>query len=184
MDTETEKASAILLAGGVGILPTDTLYGVLGSALSADAVDRIYALKRRDRRKPFIVLIAEMNDVERFGVVLSDAVRQELAKYWPGPTSIILPTVDDSFTYLDRGTDAIAFRVPNDDDLRALLRETGPLVAPSANVEGASPATTIEEARKYFGTEVDFYVDGGALDGKPSKLIALDEDGGVQVVRE
>lgn len=191
-----EEVIAALAAGGVGILPTDTIYGVVGSALSPEAVDRIYALKRRDRRKPLIVLIADIEDVERFGVVLSDRLRATLESYWPHsagalrderrgkPTSVILPLADDSFTHLDRGTDTLAFRLPDDEELRTLLREVGPLVAPSANVEGGAPARTIEEARRYFGGDVDFYVDGGVREGEPSAVIALDDDGGVEVVRE
>lgn len=188
--------------GGVGILPTDTLYGLVGSALLPEAVERIYELKQRDPNKALIVLIADVEDVEQFGVVLSEeltgAARGEssgglLGHYWPadvasdgagkpGSYSIILPTIDEEFSYLHREGGTIAFRLPDKEDLRELIREVGPLVAPSANVEGKPPARTVEEAQKYFGSDVDFYVDGGELAGRPSTIIEFDGEG-IRIIR-
>ena len=168
------EAAESVQDGGIGVLPTDTLYGVVGSALDPDAVDRIYELKRRDHRKPLIVLISDIEMVEQFGVELSDTLRARLVMYWPGPVSIVLPIIDDQFEYLSRGTDTIAFRLPKDDSLCDLIRMVGPLVAPSANMEGMPPATNVEEAKRYFGTDVDFYVDGGPCEGPASRLIRLD----------
>lgn len=172
-----------LTMGGVGVLATDTLYGLVGSAFSTDAVERIYALKQRDNQKPLIVLISSIEDLERFGIVVSDELERELRTYWPGPYSIILPTVDEEFEYLSRGTDAIAFRLPDSEELIEILETSGPLVAPSANVEGRAPATTISEARRYFGDSIDFYLDGGELTGKPSTIIRLDSDE-PEIIRE
>lgn len=178
---QNEELIAALRLGGVGVLPTDTLYGLVASALLPDAVQRVYELKRRNETKPLIVLIADIEELEQFGVEISDHLIQQLTPYWPGTAhlkseaggacSVILPVIDDQFEYLSRGTDAIAFRIPDNEELRDFLRETGPLVAPSANVEGRAPAETISEARRYFGTDVDFYVDGGELRGKPSTLL-------------
>lgn len=176
METDMETAAEILLQGGIGVLATDTLYGIVGSALSSETVDRIYETKQRNHTKPLIVLITQMEDVEQFGVVLSDKLITQLEQYWPGPYSILLPTIDDQFEYIHRGTDQIAFRMPDKDDLRALLQVTGPLVAPSANMEGMPPAQTISEARNYFGTDVDFYIDEGERKNKPSTILSFDGD--------
>lgn len=180
-----EHAHAInaLKNGGVGVLPTDTLYGLVGSALMPDTVERIYQLKERNTHKPLIVLIADIDDLEQFGIALSLPLRAELENYWPGPYSIILPTIDDQFEYLSRNTDTIAFRLPDNDELHELIRKVGPLVAPSANIEGLPPATNIVAAKKYFGSDVDFYVDGGELAGKPSTLLEID-GGDIKIVRE
>lgn len=166
----------ILTMGGVGVLPTDTLYGLVGSAFSSDAVERIYNMKQRDSRKPLIVLISSIEDIERFGVIMSVELESTLKSYWPGPYSIILPTIDEEFEYLSRGTDSIAFRLPDEQELLDILSVTGPLVAPSANIEGKPPAKTVEEARRYFGDNADFYYDGGELDGHPSTIMRFDGD--------
>jgi len=179
-----DEVIEILLGGGVGVLPTDTLYGLVASALDVDAVSRVYELKERDPEKPQIVLIADIDDVEQFGVEVSDALREQLSAYWPGPNSVLLPALDDTFEYLHRGTREIAFRLPNDDTLREFLRATGPLVAPSANTEGDAPSRSVSAARRYFGSDAEFYVDAGDLDGVPSTILRINPDGSIYVLRE
>ena len=107
-----------------------------------------------------------------------------LLKYWPGPVSIILDCLDEKFSYLHRGTKTLAIRLPAQDSLKALLTEVGPLIAPSANPEGLLPAEDIKEAKKYFGDSVDYYMDRGRITGKPSKLIKLQKDGTVDILRD
>jgi L-threonylcarbamoyladenylate synthase len=169
--------------GAIGILPTDTLYGLVGSALIPETVEKIYEIKKRNPEKPLIVLISEIDDLERFGVVVSDQLRNQLEEYWPGAVSIVLPTIDETFDYLSRGQGTIAFRLPDNDELLDFLAATGPLVAPSANPEGLPPAETITEAKEYFGDSVSFYQDGGEKKGSPSRIISIDEDGQVFTLR-
>jgi L-threonylcarbamoyladenylate synthase len=172
-----------ILSGGVAIMPTDTLYGVVASAFSPESIERVYEVKQRNLLKPLIVLISSLEEVERFGVVLSDDLVRTLRNYWPGPNSIILPTIDESFEYLSRGSQGIAFRVPGDEVLCELLRETGPLVAPSANIEGKKTVESASEAQRVFGALVDLIVDGGVRTGEPSTLLSLDESGDLHVER-
>ena len=180
----THKIISILQRGGVGVLPTDTLYGIVGSALNKKTVQRIYKLRKRNPKKPCIVLISSMFDVKIFSVRLGEKDPNILNKLWPGKVSIILPSKDKAFSYLHRGTKTIAFRLPRSKQLRALLKKTGPLIAPSANWEGERPAQTIKEAKKYFGDQVDFYVSAGRrLRMKPSTLVSL-RDGKINVLRE
>lgn len=180
---DKDQVIEILAGGGIGVLATDTLYGLVGSAFSGDAVERIYDLKQRYPNKPLIVLISTIEDIERFGVVISESLEQTLKSYWPGPYSIILPTIDEDFEYLTRGQDSIAFRMPDKDELLEIMQVTGPLIAPSANIEGMPPAKTIDEAKRYFGDNVDFYLDEGEVDGKASTIIRLDGEE-PEIVRE
>ena len=173
----------ILKNGGIGVLPTDTLYGVVASARNKEAVERVYTLKGRAPAKPCIILISSLTDLSVFTVTLSPTLQSTLKKYWPGPTSIILPCAGEKFAYLHRGTHSLAFRLPKQEALIKLLQETGPLIAPSANPEGLTPAKTIEEARAYFGERVDFYEDGGTLTNPPSTLIRINENGEVEKLR-
>jgi L-threonylcarbamoyladenylate synthase len=168
------RVAEILRRGGVGVLPTDTIYGIVGSALSKKAVERIYRLRSRSAKKPMIVLIGSMSDLRAFGVNLPPTTYHLLDKLWPGKVTVVLPCrADRKFIYIHRGTKSIAFRLPASAPLRALLRKTGPLIAPSANIEGKPPALTVAAAKKYFGGKVDFYIDGGRLAGKHSTLIAI-----------
>ena len=163
----------MIKAGKVGIIPTDTLYGLVGSALNKETVERIHHLKKRSEAKPFIILISSLEDLKLFNIQVSKKIKGLLERVWPNPVSVILPCPEDKFTYLHRGTKSLALRIPKDQKLLEILQQTGPLVAPSANPEGKPPAQTIEEAKNYFGGSIDFYVNGGKLSNQPSTLIKV-----------
>ena len=193
--------ASILKRGGVAVMPTDTTYGIVGSALNEKTVNEIYRLRKRDLDKPFIVLIADKKDLKKFNVSPTSVQEKILDRVWPktissdeivrptdsnrfrpGPTSVILPCSGDRFAYLHRGKKTLAFRLPNDESLRGILRETGPLVAPSANPQGHPVAKTISEARAYFGHHANVYRGGGTVVALPSKLIDI-TDGTEKVLR-
>lgn len=157
--------------GQIGVIPTDTLYGLVASAMDKTAVERVYEVRERNTKKPSIILIGNEKDLLQFGI------KPDLIKltesYWPGPYSLVLPVKDKKWRYLHRRADSLAFRLPDNEELVGLLNQTGPVIAPSANPEGAPPAANIAEAEDYFGDSVDFYVNGGELRGNPSTVISL-----------
>lgn len=170
----------------ITILPTDTLYGICTSALDRRAVENIYEIKGRNEKKPFIILISKVKDMQAFGVSKVFLARHGalLDRVWPGKVTVIVPAPGKIFAYLHRGTNALAFRMPKKKALQSILKKTGPLVAPSANPEGMKPAETVKEARAYFGERVDAYIAGGRLGGKPSTIIEITNDGSVKLVRD
>lgn len=178
-----QNVISILSGGGVGVLPTDTLYGLVASALDEKAVERVYELRKRTPSKPMIILIYSPGDLKKFGINVDFKKAGILEKVWPGKVSVVFDCELQKFVYLHRGKNTLAFRMPKPRWLRELLSQTGPLVAPSANFEGEKPARTIDEAKKYFSDSVDFYVDFGPLDSKPSTIIKF-EGGGPRVLRE
>lgn len=177
------EAENILKGGGVGVMPTDTIYGLVGSALNKKTVERIYKVRERNPAKPFIVLIGSLKDLLLFGVKLDGQMKILVQKFWPGKVSVILPVKGKRFFYLHRGAESLAFRLPKRASLRNFLRRVRPLVAPSANPEGSPPAKNITEAKKYFGERIDFYLPGHIQSNKPSTLIEIKE-GKVKVLRE
>lgn len=139
----------------IGVIPTDTIYGVVASALSKNAVARTYKILNRNPKKPFIILISSIRDLALFKIKLDKESKTILQKLWPGKVSIILPVASKKISYLHRNTKTLAFRVPKKTSLIRLLKKTGPLISSSANPEGKKPAETIAEARKYFGDRID-----------------------------
>ena len=146
-------------------MPTDTIYGLVGRADLPNTVARIYKIKNRAPEKKCIILIGDWNETKKFGIDSSKFKISETTE----PTSFIL--------------EDIAFRQPQQKELRDFLLQTGPLIAPSANPEGLPPAQNISEAKNYFGDMVDFYEDGGTLTGKASKIIQLHKDGSKSILR-
>lgn len=153
----------------IGIIPTDTIYGLVGPALSKKEVERIYKVKKRGTKKPFIILISSIKDLELFKIKIDKDAENILKKLWPGKVSVILPCPYKKFEYLHRGTKNLAFRLPRKKQLIKFIRKYGPLVAPSANPEGLPPANSIREAKEYFGDRIDFYI-SGSINDKPSTI--------------
>jgi len=185
MSTNWQKAKEILKNDGVVVIPTDTLYGVVGRALSKEAVEKIYKIKRRKDNKPFIVLISSYKDLEIFGVKIKKDQAKFLEKIWPGEVSVVLPCKLKKWEYLHRGTYSIAFRMVKEKNknLFELINKVGPLVAPSANLEGGRPAENIKEAKSYFGKNIPLYVNGPEKTLNPSTLIKF-ENGGFVILRQ
>ncbi|MBI2196252.1 threonylcarbamoyl-AMP synthase [Candidatus Daviesbacteria bacterium] len=180
---DTDQIIKPLKVGEIGVIPTDTIYGIVGSALNPKAVERIYTLRKRGKDKPFIILISSIDDLKNFEVKLTREQKDFLEKNWPNPLSVVLSVRSDRFQFLHRGKNSLAFRMPKDEKLLELLKQTGPLVAPSANLAGLKPVETTKEAKKYFGSKVAFYLDGGKLKSKPSTIIQLYEDGTQIILR-
>lgn len=174
----------LLEKGEVGVIPTDTIYGIVGSALNPNTIEEIYRLRKRSFNKPFIILISKVDDLKKFDVKFTKAQEDFLKKIWPNPVSVVLLCLAEKFTYLHRETNSLAFRIPQNNMLMRILKEVGPLVAPSANYEGDPPAQTIEMARKYFGDQVAFYVNGGKIKSQPSTIIKLRDDGSWKILRQ
>jgi len=182
MKDKSKKIIKVLKNGGIVVAPTDTIYGILGSALNKKTVENIYKIRKRNPKKPFIILINSITDLDLFKIKIRKKTKGFLKKVWPGKVSMILPCPSAKFSYLHRGTKSLAFRLPKNKKLVALLKQIGPLVAPSANPEGFSSAKNTTEAKKYFGKKVDLYVNGGKIESRPSKLIKI-RSGKIEVLR-
>ena len=179
-DSTSPKLIEIINGGSIGVLLTDTLYGLVAKADNQAAVERVYVAKNRDTTKPPIVLIA---NVEQMFTSLPNGIDNTIGGLWPGPNSVIVPG-QGAPEWLVRGSQGVAYRVPDNPRLVRLLEQTGPLIAPSANPEGQPPARTVGEAQGYFGDSVDFYVDGGvAFSDKPSSLFSMTGDGDTEQLR-
>jgi L-threonylcarbamoyladenylate synthase len=170
---------SLLRGGAVGIIPTDTIYGLVASAANPEAVSRLYALKSREM-KPGTIIAANVDQLAELGIEPKYLDRAK--ELWPGPISIETP---HDIAYLHQGTGRQAFRIPSDAAVYALLLKTGPLQTTSANLPDAAPAAGYSEARTYFGDLVDFYVDGIDLSDRPaSAIVRFTDHGDLEVIRE
>ncbi|MDN5275227.1 MAG: hypothetical protein JWP06_1128 [Candidatus Saccharibacteria bacterium] len=174
-----EQAISILMDGGVGVMPSDTVYGLVARAHDPQAVTRMYALKDRDH-KPGTIIAANVEQLIELGVSQSNIDR--VSQWWPNPLSAVLDMNGND--YLHQGVGDIAMRVVSDLTLQILLQKTGPLLTSSANLPGQPESKTIAQAYDYFKEAVDFYIDGGIIaDALPSTIIRPDADG-ITILRQ
>lgn len=178
------KLIKTILDGGLAVMPTDTILGVVCSALNKSSVDKLYFTKDRDSKKPFIILISSFDELGKFGVELTEVQRSKIIAFSDKPTSFVLDIANQELEYLHRGVGSLAFRVPKNKNLGHFLNEVGPIVAPSANIAGRPPAKDENEAREYFGEKVDYYSTFPPIGGQPSRIMHLYKDGSVSIIRE
>lgn len=177
-DPFTELAT-VLANGGIAVVRTDTIYGIIGRASKRKAVEKIYEVKSRDPSKQCIVLIPGSGTIREHSATIAKFSTPDQS-----PTSVIVPVIDQH-DWLTRGGSTLAYRVVRDEFLKKIVQAVGPVIAPSANPEGLPPARTIEEAKAYFGDAVDIYIDGGEVpeEVQASRIVEVKLDGTVNVVR-
>ena len=185
---EEEKVRLIantLKQGGVIAYPTDTFYGLGADCFSAEALQRIYRIKKREARKPFPVLISDLPMVKDLAAEIPAAFRALTAKFWPGPLTLVIKAAARLPAELVGVNRTIGIRLPNVTWLRELIRKVGfPIIATSANISGAGEIDSAEEVIRQFQDKVDLIVDGGRTPGgRPSTVVDLTGERPV-VVRE
>lgn len=182
LDSLSDPHLPALLAGGaVGVIPTDTVYGLVCLAANKAAAERLYKLKfKQPAQKPGTIIAANIEQLVELG--LKARYLKPVESYWPGPLSIVIPNFE--LVYLHLGKGSLAVRLPSEKSLISLLEQTGPLLTTSANLTGQQTANSLIEAREYFKGTVDFYVEGGSLAGHmPSTIIRVIDDE-IEVLRE
>jgi len=161
-DDVLDEIADVLRAGGVALLPTDTIYGLHALAIDDEAVARVRSMKERGDQKPFVTIAASAEQLEQLGATIPN-VLQEI---WPAPLTAILAS----------GATTIAARVPDLVWLRALLDRTGPLISTSANRSGEPPITTPEMLAQDLFEGLDAVLDAGPREGQPSTIVDFSGD--------
>ena len=160
--SEISRAAALLRAGELVALPTETVYGLGADAANPRAIAKIFAAKGRPADHPLIVHLPDASHLERWAADIPEAAHRLAAAFWPGPLTLILrrqPSVSDAIT---GGQDTVGLRVPNHPLALQLLREfDGGVAAPSANRFGRISPTTAAHVREDLGDAVALVLDGG-----------------------
>lgn len=171
-----QTAARILNAGGVVILPTDTVYGIAAHPGHPEAIHRIQCIKGRPSDKPIALLASDRQAVSDFGAVFPETAKRLADAYWPGALTLVLPC---------RGTTE-GFRVPDCEPTRQLLRLCGGVLrVTSANLSGRQPAVSAAETLRGIGLEADLVIDGGiSPGGVASTVVRFDGNGEPVILRE
>ena len=170
-------AVALLRAGGLVAMPTETVYGLAGDARNDRAVAAIFAAKNRPTFNPLIVHLPDLAAVAQYAVLTPEAARLAAA-FWPGPLTMVLPLRDDAglSPLVTAGLTTVAIRVPAHPLAQRLLAEfDGPLAAPSANPSGRVSPTRADHVLAGLSGRIAAVLDGGACAvGVESTILALD----------
>jgi sua5/yciO/yrdC/ywlC family protein len=187
MEKEIELALEALRKGGLILYPTDTVWGIGCDATNADAVARIYALKRSENKHSMLVLCESADMVVRY-VNKAPGIAFEVMEMATKPLTLILPGAGGLAENLIPEEKTLGVRVPDHEFCRKLLRRFGrPIVSTSANISGEPTPKSLAEVAREIIDGVDMVVNPrfqGKPTGKASSIIAFGEGGEVKIIRE
>ncbi|MFS0491675.1 L-threonylcarbamoyladenylate synthase [Leadbetterella byssophila] len=182
---DIQKAKAILEAGGLVAIPTETVYGLAANALNPKAVAKIFEAKNRPSFDPLIIHISTFAELHKYTSQSLGQLTEIANKFWPGPLTVLLPKRDIIPDVVTSGLERVAVRVPQHELTLSLLSSIDfPLAAPSANPFGYVSPTTAQHVYDQLAGKVDYILDGGPCQvGVESTIIGI-EDADLVVYRK
>ena len=176
---EDSEIIQLINDGHIGVLPTDTVYGIVCKASNKESVNLLYETKRRGQTKPGTIIAANVNQLIELGFNKSDLSQSK--RFLNLGISVIMG-MDSSKSYLNFQANTQAARIIKSGLLHQLLEKTGPLLTSSANNPGESPVKSVKEAVEVFGDRIEFYVDGGEMNISPSTILKINNNG-LEIIR-
>jgi L-threonylcarbamoyladenylate synthase len=167
-----DDAAAVLRAGGIAAIPTDTLYGLAADPFNAAAVARIFTIKIRQMERALPLIAGSIEQVERAMGAMTPLARQLAGSFWPGPLTLVLTAPDTLPPEVTGGGGTVGVRVPAHAVARALCDAVGgPLTATSANISGTPATSEADVVAAQIGARLDLLVDAGTTAGGPASTI-------------
>jgi L-threonylcarbamoyladenylate synthase len=155
-----QEAARLLKDGGIVAIPTETVYGLAAQVFDPQALAKVFEAKGRPFFDPLIVHLASVSELDQ--VAQPNPRALELARlFWPGPLTLVLPKQPGVPDLATSGLPTVALRIPDHPATLALLKQSGPLAAPSANLFGRVSPTTADHVREQLGDKVSLILDGG-----------------------
>lgn len=180
-----KQAADVINKGGIVAFPTETVYGLAADFLNREAVERVFAVKKRPKDKPLTVQIQDINCLDRLAKDIPAFAYQLMSKFWPGPLTLVLPAKAGGTSpfaeelppsasgdsppkpktkVLGRRR-TIGLRIPANKIARELIKQCqSHLVVPSANLSGEPAAKTAEEVLQTFDGLIEMVIDGGPVE--------------------
>lgn len=173
--------------GKVVVYPTDTIYGIGCAATNKKAIERIYKIKKREKKKPLLVLVSSLAMVKKYCRINKEQ-EEYLKKLWgknKKPTTVLLNSKKILPKELTGEENILAVRLPKNEFLVEIIKKIKyPIISTSANISGWKYDGDPEKIKKIFRNKIDLFVDAGELKGKPSMLVDLRAVDDIKVLRK
>ena len=182
---EFEKALSTLEKGGIVAYPTETFYGLAVDPRNDQAIAALYALKKRESRKPLSLLVPDHQVLSTYIRFFPPLYHCLIERFWPGPLTLIFPAKSDSSSLLRGGGDTLAIRISSHPVAQRLCSLWGgAITATSANESGCLPLENAAQLINLLGDRVDYVLDGGSVTGgQGSTMLEIIHDE-VRIVRK
>ena len=167
----------ILDDGEIAVIPTDTVYGIVGDVTNENTINKIYSLKQREKNKPLLILVSSLEMLSKYVEDISSLELEIINNFWPGPLTIIFNNKKNLSDTLTAGKKEIAIRMPDDKALLDLINKLGkPIIATSANIAHQKTITSVDLLENSIKDNISYIYDAGYLEDKPSTIIKIEND--------
>lgn len=179
-----DKIVKVINEGKLVISPTDTVYGIMGDALNDEVIKRVFFVKKRDVKKPLILLMNSIEMISEYTCNINELEQELINKYHPGLLTIILKKNDKISNLITSGLDTVGIRIPDNKDLLSIIGKLNrPVISTSANISGSEVITNIWMIENELKENIDYIEDGGELSDSYSTIVVV-IDGKIKILRD
>ena len=174
LDSILKEVALLLKNDAVGAIPTETLYGLAGNPFSEKVLKKIFSIKKREEKKPILVLISDVSQLDLFVSEIPEVAKKLIKRFWPGPLTIVFPAKKHLSPLLTGNTQTIGIRLSSSELVKKLINYFGlPITGTSANPSGCKKPLNPDEIKKFL-PEIDFLIDAGEVKNTlPSTVVSV-----------
>lgn len=170
--------------GKLVIMPTDTIYGIIGDATNEDVINKVYEVKERPHDKPLLILVSNFTMLHELVTEIPKETEKMIKKFWPGPLTILFKKSSKVSDALTANSALVAIRMPNDKRLLNIMNHLNrPLISTSANISSHDAITNPNQLEEKMKEKIDLIVDEGTVNNEASTLITI-VNGKIEILRE
>jgi L-threonylcarbamoyladenylate synthase len=175
MTDDIDAAADAIRHGQLVVYPTETVYGLGANALDADAVERVYAAKNRNREKPVSMAVPDLETATEY-TQPTERERAFIERFLPGPVTVVVERTGMVPDVLTAGRNRVGIRIPDHDLARSMLESASPVTATSANVSGNPSAQSVAGVDQRVREYATVVLDGGETPGGGSTVVDVTHD--------
>ena len=181
---DIERLVEVINNGNIAVVPTDTVYGIIGDATNIDVIHKVYEVKKRDYSKPLILMVSSIDMLEKYVLEINDIEKKLIDRYWPGKLTILFKKNNNIDDLITSGSNLVGIRYPDNKELNELMDKLNkPLISTSCNISSKEVITSIDMLEEDISKHVSYVYDGGILSDTSSTIVRVN-DGKIEIIRD
>ena len=170
--------------GNIAVVPTDTVYGIIGDATNIDVIHKVYEVKKRDYSKPLILMVSSIDMLEKYVLEVNNIEKKLIDRYWPGKLTILFKKNNNVDDLITSGSELVGIRYPDNKELNELMDKLNkPLISTSCNISSKEVITSIDMLEEDISKYVSYVYDGGILSDTSSTIVRVN-GGKIEILRD
>ena len=170
--------------GNIAVVPTDTVYGIIGDATNIDVIHKVYEVKKRDYSKPLILMVSGIDMLEKYVLEVNNIEKKLIDRYWPGKLTILFKKNNNVDDLITSGSELVGIRYPDNKELNELMDKLNkPLISTSCNISSKEVITSIDMLEEDISKHVSYVYDGGILSDTSSTIVRVN-GGKIEILRD